>query len=41
MNNGLEYLDTISLIDVHERLIHAAMQHKESPLYLHHETHVP
>jgi hypothetical protein len=40
-NGNLENLDTISLIDVYERLIHAAIQYKESPPYLYNETHIP
>jgi len=41
MNDGLEDLDTISLIDVHERLMPAATKHKKSPLNLYYQTHVP
>jgi len=32
-NDGLEDLDTISMIDVYEHLIHAAIQQKVSPSY--------
>jgi hypothetical protein len=37
----LEGYYTISQIDVYERLIHAAIQHKKSPPYLFYKTHIP
>jgi len=41
MNYGLEYLDTISLIDVYERLLHGAIQQKKSTIYLYYQIHLP
>jgi hypothetical protein len=40
-NNGLEDLDTVSLVDVYDRLIHAAIEKKKSPPYLSYQTHNP
>ena len=37
----LEDLDTISLIDVYEGLIHDAIQYKELHPYLYYQTHIP
>jgi hypothetical protein len=39
--DGLEDLDIISLIDVYKRLIHPAIQQKESPPYLYYQTQIP
>jgi len=40
-NGGVEDLDTISLLDVYERLIQAAIQYKQSSPYLYYQTHIP
>ena len=40
-NCGLEDLDIIALIDVHESLIGAVIQQKESSQYMFYETHIP
>ena len=39
-NDRLELSDTISLIDMYERLIHAGIQQRQSPLYLYYQTHI-
>jgi len=39
-NDCTEHLDTTSLIEVYERLIHAAIQQKKSPPYLCYQTHI-
>ena len=36
----LQDLDTISLINMYEPLIHAAIQYKEFPPYLYYQTHI-
>ena len=38
--DALVHLDTISLIDVYQLTIHAAIQQKESPPYLYYQTHI-
>jgi hypothetical protein len=37
----LQDLDTISLADVLDRLIHAAIQYKQSPPYPYYQNHIP
>ena len=38
--DGLEHIDTTSLIDVYELMIHAAIQQKESTPKMYYQTHI-